>query len=100
MTNHTIQFSKGRGALSNPVSRFDAHRRDALHPLEMEWPGDDDALANEAPRRKTTVTPRQARSIISRNLSPDIGFDQSINPYQGCEPVSYTHLTLPTIYSV
>ena len=33
----------------------------------------------------TIVTPEPARSIISRNKSPDISFDQSINPYRGCE---------------
>jgi DNA repair photolyase len=85
MNTHTLHFTKGRGALSNPGSRFDAHRRDALQPVEMEWPGDDDALCDETPRPKTTVFPQQARSIISRNQSPDIGFEQSINPYQGCE---------------
>ncbi|WP_375395742.1 PA0069 family radical SAM protein [uncultured Sphingomonas sp.] len=37
-----------------------------------------------APRR-TTVTVEHPRTIISRNTSPDIGFDRSINPYRGCE---------------
>jgi len=42
---------------------------------------DDDAL----PPLKTTVSIQQARTIISRNASPDVPFTQSINPYQGCE---------------
>src|SRR6185369_3460828 len=38
-----------------------------------------------APRPDTHVTEERARSIISRNDSPDIHFEQSINPYRGCE---------------
>src|SRR5690606_12132096 len=37
------------------------------------------------PRLRTQVTEERARSIISRNASPDVGFDQSANPYRGCE---------------
>ena len=44
-------------------------------------PADDDEL----PPLKTTVSIQQARTIISRNASPDVPFTQSINPYQGCE---------------
>jgi hypothetical protein len=40
---------------------------------------------------KTSVTIERARSIISRNDSPDVGFSQSINPYRGCE-----HGCMPT----
>jgi DNA repair photolyase len=39
----------------------------------------------EASELKTTVTIERARSIVSHNDSPDIGFSQSINPYRGCE---------------
>lgn len=39
----------------------------------------------ETPKLQTTVTEEQARSIISRNESPDVGFSQSINPFRGCE---------------
>jgi len=80
-----IQFHKGRGALSSPGSRFDAHQREALAREEMEWPGGDEEDPGEAGRPRTIVMQQQARSIISRNQSPDIGFEQSINPYQGCE---------------
>jgi len=68
---------KGRGAASNPVGRFESTRAER----------EDDGWWQEfeAPRPGTTVVDEQARSIISRNDSPDIPFDQSINPYRGCE---------------
>jgi DNA repair photolyase len=91
MSTHTIRFTKGRGTGSNVASRFDAFQREALAPEQQDWPGDDDAVAaaqadgEDMARPKTVVVQQQARSIISRNTSPDIGFEQSINPYQGCE---------------
>jgi DNA repair photolyase len=68
---------KGRGALSQPPGRFDK----LTQTLEQDgW------YEEEQPdKRETTVLPEAARSIISRNNSPDIGFSQSINPYRGCE---------------
>jgi len=73
---------KGRGALSNLGGRFARHEREP----------DPDALAAAAaadedapPRLATTLHIDTARSIIARNRSPDIPFDQSINPYRGCE---------------
>ena len=73
---------KGRGATFNPGNRFAHHERegydDGWQPLVPD-PED------EPPPLKTTVTVQMIRSIISRNDSPDIGFTQSINPYQGCE---------------
>jgi len=70
---------KGRGALSNPEGRFETRRRENFHD-GWEQP-EEDAL----PPLETTVTAEPARSIISRNQSPDIPFAQSINPYRGCE---------------
>jgi DNA repair photolyase len=67
---------RGRGALSNPAGRYEKQRVVPIEEIE-----DDEA---PAPLR-TTVTPEQARRIISTNDSPDIPFDQSINPYRGCE---------------
>ncbi len=71
---------RGRGATVNPGNRFRDATREAF---DDGWgaPGEDDA---PAPLR-TTVTIQPARTIIARNDSPDIPFDQSINPYQGCE---------------
>ncbi|MFM6932841.1 MAG: PA0069 family radical SAM protein, partial [Novosphingobium sp.] len=44
-----------------------------------------DTVDDGAPKLRTTVTEEAARSIISRNTSPDIPFDRSINAYRGCE---------------
>lgn len=69
---------KGRGAASNPEGRFES----------IEKTREDDGWHREetaAPRPPTQVTEERARSIISRNDSPDIHFTQSINPYRGCE---------------
>jgi DNA repair photolyase len=68
---------KGRGALTQPPGRFDKLTKT----LEQDgW------YEEEQPdKRETTVLPEPARSIISRNDSPDICFEQSINPYRGCE---------------
>lgn len=72
---------KGRGANIAPQVRFETLRRE---PVEDGWE-QSRAAEEEAPPPKTTVTVQTARSIISRNDSPDIGFSQSINPYYGCE---------------
>jgi len=69
---------KGRGAASNPEGRFES----------IEKTREDDGWHREeepAPRPPTHVTEERARSIVSRNDSPDIGFEHSINPYKGCE---------------
>src|SRR5690348_1133378 len=68
---------KGRGSLSNPEGRFEKTVRRA----------EDDGWTREeeASRPATSVRIEQARSIISRNDSPDVPFEQSINPYRGCE---------------
>lgn len=75
---------KGRGATFSPPVRFDAWTRERAcdEPTGTAGQG-----AGEEPGAKpvTFVTRRAARSIISRNDSPDIPFEQSINPYQGCE---------------
>lgn len=68
---------RGRGALSNRASRYDTETRAAF---DDGW----DSLGELEPL-KTTVMIEPARSIISTNTSPDISFDQSINPYRGCE---------------
>jgi DNA repair photolyase len=64
---------KGRGAADNPRGRFEKLERDRE---------EDDHLESHP---QTVITLQQARSIISRNDSPDLPFNQSINPYQGCE---------------
>lgn len=70
---------KGRGSVSNKTSRFEQLQRESF---DDEWAkADDGAVAKPA----TTVSFETAKSIISRNDSPDIPFEQSINPYRGCE---------------
>jgi DNA repair photolyase len=68
---------RGRGAVSNHTGRFEAERREAYDD-GWESLGDLDAF-------KTEVYDEPARAIITRNDSPDISFDRSINPYRGCE---------------
>jgi DNA repair photolyase len=69
---------KGRGAKSNASGRFESLAREAF---DDGWTSED-----EAPTPlKTEVTVERAKVIITRNSSPDVGFDRSINPYRGCE---------------
>jgi DNA repair photolyase len=68
---------KGRGALSQPPGRFDKLTQSLEHD---GWYEDE-----PADKIETVVLPEPARSVISRNNSPDIAFGQSINPYLGCE---------------
>ena len=74
---------KGRGATFNPGNRY---RRDTREPFDDGWTEIGDAAdADAPPRPRTIVTIQPARTIIARNDSPDVPFNQSINPYQGCE---------------
>jgi DNA repair photolyase len=68
---------RGRGAVTNPVGRFEPYSRS---PEDDGW----DSLS-DLPPFKTEVSYETARKIITRNQSPDISFDRSINPYRGCE---------------
>jgi DNA repair photolyase len=67
---------QGRGATASPPGRFACSR--VSH-------GDDDCDEWPEPAAETRLQPELARSIVSRNESPDIHFRQSINPYRGCE---------------
>ncbi|RJG12677.1 PA0069 family radical SAM protein [Pseudomonas cavernicola] len=67
---------RGRGTASNPYNRFAPTRSVA----------EDDGWFQEVPlSRATEVRIETAKSIITRNQSPDLPFDRSINPYRGCE---------------
>lgn len=69
---------KSRGTQSNRTGRFEA--------LTVEAVDDGWGIADEElPPVQTTVQPEPARSVITKNDSPDIPFDLSINPYRGCE---------------
>jgi DNA repair photolyase len=68
---------RGRGAASNASGRFEPQARVVL---DDGWQS-----LEELPPFKTTVGIDTARKVITRNDSPDISFDRSINPYRGCE---------------
>jgi DNA repair photolyase len=68
---------RGRGAGVNPSGRFEPLTR---HVFDDGW-----ETLEELPPFKTEVQVEKPRTIITRNTSPDISFDRSINPYRGCE---------------
>ena len=73
---------KGRGATRNMLSgRFDDRSRED----DGDWLDARDGIDGEAAPRRTTVTVEQPKTIITRNRSPDVPFDRSINAYRGCE---------------
>ncbi len=79
---------RGRGASSNPSGRLEAFQRETI---------DDGWAPDEAPEPlETEVTVERPRTIIARNESPDISFDQSINPYRGCEHGCFYCYARPT----
>jgi DNA repair photolyase len=67
---------RGRGALTNASGRFEPLQK---HPIDDGWD------TQEPTPLRTEVSIDATRSIIARNQSPDIGFEQSINAYRGCE---------------
>jgi len=72
----TARAHKGRGAVSAPVGRFEQR------PVEL----DAEAAHERAEQaQQTNLRAMQAGRVISTNNSPDVPFNQSINPYQGCE---------------
>jgi DNA repair photolyase len=68
---------KGRGALSNPHVRFDSN---SVEKADDGWYQEEEGAAS----LPETVLPDRAKSVIATNNSPDVGFEQSINPYRGC----------------
>ncbi|MFS8975987.1 PA0069 family radical SAM protein [Cupriavidus necator] len=92
---------KGRGAVSNLQGRFERDQREAFDDGWGSAP-EEPVVADEGgasgsgepgpsvpeiplPPLRTTVRIERARSILTRNASPDIPFDVSLNPYRGCE---------------
>jgi DNA repair photolyase len=75
-----VKPRKGRGASSNPALRYSSTRVEAF---DDGW--DRDIDGEPPPPLATEVRADPARTIIARNNSPDVGFEQSINPYRGCE---------------
>ncbi len=75
---HPLQLRRGRGAPSSPPGRFAVSRSQWLADGWIDTPEVSESIATE-------VLPERARSIVTRNDSPDVPFSQSINPYRGCE---------------
>lgn len=69
---------KGRGSANNPDPRFLEYQRKAL---DDGWGGD----TGEQAKVRTQYFKDHSKTIISRNQSPDVPFELSINPYKGCE---------------
>lgn len=70
-----MESPKTRGAAGNPLNRFE----------RIEYVPDPDAPPEDRPDPRTVFLRDSSRSIISRNDSPDLGFETSVNPYRGCE---------------
>lgn len=68
---------RGRGAASNRSGRYETEQRE---PVDDGW-----GILDDLPPFTTQVQVEKPRQIITRNTSPDIPFDRSINPYRGCE---------------
>ena len=68
---------RGRGAQTNVTGRYESK---VVEAFDDDW-----GTLEELPALKTEVQIERARKIITRNQSPDISFDRSINPYRGCE---------------
>lgn len=73
---------RGRGAPANATpTRFGLATRQA----DGDWADDQALVDGGPPPLRTTVTVERPRTIITRNQSPDVPFDRSINAYRGCE---------------
>jgi len=68
---------KGRGAVSNPDNRYHSHQR---RKLDDGWYQDE-----PLPKLKTILHRDASKTLLTRNQSPDVPFNVSINPYRGCE---------------
>lgn len=76
---------KGRGAVGNMQGRFERDHREAFDDGWGAANGETDAEGEPSATWKTIVVDEVAKSILSRNTSPDIPFSVSLNPYRGCE---------------
>jgi DNA repair photolyase len=76
------EFVAGRGATANAVpTRFGLATREA----DGDWLDMQGEIDGAPAPRRTTVTIEKPKTILTRNMSPDIPFDRSINAYRGCE---------------
>lgn len=70
-----VGFIKGRGAITNASGRYETH---TIHAVDDGW-------ESISPTIRTQWQDDKSKTIITRNRSPDIHFDRSVNPYRGCE---------------
>lgn len=70
---------KGRGTAVNPTNRFETL---SVEEGEYVQHGEDEI---ESPLHRTTFLDDPSRTVLTKNNSPDVGFDYSVNPYRGCE---------------
>lgn len=75
------QIIKGRGSSRTLAGRFE---RTVAEPADDGW-GSRSAFVEDKPELRTQVTEERARTVLSTNDSPDVGFSASVNPYRGCE---------------
>ena len=91
-----LKAKKGRGAVSNLQGRYELLMREDFDdgwasgdPAAGDTPSDADAVDKREPDHKQTwktqVIEESAKTILSRNQSPDVPFTVSLNPYRGCE---------------
>ncbi|WP_144108899.1 PA0069 family radical SAM protein [Paraburkholderia sp. BCC1886] len=73
---------KGRGAVTNLQGRYEVDQREVV---DDGWQSSSDAPGDEPPALRTQIFEERAKSILTRNASPDIPFSVSLNPYRGCE---------------
>lgn len=71
------EILRSRGAAARPAGRFE--------PYQVEREADGWDIPEDRTLLRTEITEEQPRKIITRNQSPDVPFDRSVNPYRGCE---------------
>jgi len=69
---------RGRGASINPAGRFEATSEQVFDDGWRDY-------RQEEPPRRTTITKEFPKTVLTKNKSPDVPFDRSVNPYRGCE---------------
>jgi hypothetical protein len=80
-TSYQTARARGGVAVSNATPRYESEIRQRT---DDGW-GNDPECDPDLPPLRTTVMADASRTVIAHNKSPDIPFDQSLNPYRGCE---------------
>lgn len=80
-----LKGRKGRGAVTNMQGRYELQQRESFDDGWMQDNNDATEPDDAPPTWKTQVIEEQAKTILTRNTSPDLPFGVSLNPYRGCE---------------